>query len=319
MDPPYNKGIAEWDKFKNHIDWLKPRLIELERVLQDNGTMWFFHDSFTQLVDIHKMIDKYTNFKFKQFITIDKGLQSVVGRTSNNLRSFPNTTEYLLFYTFEDLTGSEQLSEKYSRINPMAKYLKSELERARVSNKEIAKLFPSKTGGLTGCVSNWLLGLNFPLKWQYELIRDYLNDNRREYEYLRREYEYLRREYEYLRREYEYLRREYEDLRYSFNLQKGITNVWRFSFYEDGITWHPTAKPIKLMKRIIKTATDKKDLVIDPFVGSGSSIVASQHLFRSCIGIEINPKYCEQIKRRCFGQQFLDREANYEFLEAVIV
>ena len=300
LDPPYNIGIAEWDKIENYIEWLYQRLIEVQRVLKNNGTMWFFHNDFVALTKIQKMIEDETDFIFKQFITIDKGLQSIVGRTSDNLRSYPTASEYLVFYTFEDLTGSQQLSEKYSRINPMAKYLKNEFERAKVTNREIAGLFPSKTGGFTGCVSNWLLGLNFPTKDQYNKMKEYLNKGQG---------------FEYLRQDYEDLRQDYEDLRYTFNLQKGVTDVWSINFYEDNIRWHPTAKPIKLIKRIIETSTNPNDLVLDPFLGSGTTMEACQQLGRNCLGIEKKEKYIKKIKKRCWGKQFLDREVKYEFFQ----
>jgi len=313
LDPPYNIGIADWDKIDNYIPWLKTRLIETQRVLKNNGTMWFFHNNFITLTKIQNMIEKETDFKFKQFITINKGVQSIVGRTSDKLRSYPTATEYLLFYTFEDLTGSEQLSEKYSRINPMAKYLQSEFERAKVNNKEISKLFPSKTGGLTGCVSNWIQGLNFPQEWQYNKIREYLNKEK-DYEYLRQDYEDLRQDYEDLRQDYEDLRQDYEDLRYTFNLQNGITDVWDIDFYKDRIPWHPTSKPVELIKRIIKTSTNKDDIIFDPFLGSGATLKAAQDTSRSCIGIELNHKYIKKIKQRCWGRQFLDRQVEYDFI-----
>jgi len=47
-------------------------------------------------------------------------------------------------------------------------------------------------------------------------------------------------------------------------------------------------------------------------MGSGSTMKASQELGRSCIGIEINPDYCEMIRKRCFGRTFLDRQTEYQ-------
>jgi hypothetical protein len=49
--------------------------------------------------------------------------------------------------------------------------LRIEFENANVNNKEIAKLFPSRTGGLTGCVSNWLNGDNVITEEQYLKVR----------------------------------------------------------------------------------------------------------------------------------------------------
>ena len=293
IDPPYNVGIDEWDKIPNYIEWLSSRFTEFERVLKDNGTMWLFHISFPTLGEIHKALERNTGFKFKQFITINKGLQSIAGRASENLRSYPRATEYLLFYTFQDLTGAEQLNEQYQRINPMAKYLKEEFRRAGVTQREISTLFPSKTGGLTGCVANWTLGYNFPLKEQYEKIRNHLNG-----EYLKREYEYLKREYEDLKREYEDLRREYEEMRYTFNMEHGITDVWDIDFYKDRVPWHPTSKPYDLIKRIIETSTNENDVVLDPFSGSGTTALVCRDLKRQYTCIELNEEYVIKSKQR---------------------
>jgi len=280
-DPPYNIGKAGWDNIPDYLDWSMSWLKEAIRVLKDNGTLWFFHMNFAFLAELHVRLTKETPLRHKQLIIIDKGLQSIAGRTGDTLRSYPRATEYLQFYTFDDPTGAEQLGPEYARINPMAKYLTEEFKRAGVSNREISTLFPSKTGGLTGCVSNWTMGLNFPTKEQYERIRKYLN-----YEYLRKEYEYLRKEYEELRKEYEELRKEYEELRYTFNLQSGLTDVWKVNFYKDLSIEHETPKPLSLLRRIIQTASKDGDLVLDPFAGSGNTLIAADQTKRRWIGFE---------------------------------
>ena len=193
--------------------------------------------------------------------------------------SFPRATEYLQFYTHDDPTGAEQLSEQYQYINPMAKYLNEEFTRAGVNHKDITRLFPSKTGGLTGCVFNWLSGLNFPTKEQYETMRQYLN-------------------YEYLRKEYEDLRKEYEDLRYTFNLPQGVTDVWRIDCYRDNGNKHSTSKPYLPVHRIIETCTKTSDLILDPFLGSGTTLVAAKILGRKAVGIEISEAYCKIAAQR---------------------
>jgi len=291
VDAPYNILKADWDNIKYYKHWLLARIKKCTAVMKSNATLWFWHSNFHFVSRFNVMLEKETPLRLKQFITINKGLQSIAGRTSENLRSFPRATEYLLFYTFEDVTGAQQLASTYVKINPMAKYLQKEFKRARVSNREIAKLFPSRTGGMTGCVSNWLLGLNFPLKVQYEKIREYLNG----------------------KRSGEYLRREYEDLRYTFNLETGVTDVWEENFYDLNGYNHPTKKPLDSIKRIVRVATNEGDLVLDPFLGSGTTMEACQHLKRNCVGIEINPKYIKVAKSRCFGRQFLDRQVGYSF------
>ena len=54
---------------------------------------------------------------------------------------------------------------------------------------------------------------------------------------------------------------------------------------------HPTQKPIKIIKELISHVTNENDIVLDPFMGSGTTCVASAMLNRKYIGIEINEEY----------------------------
>ena len=54
---------------------------------------------------------------------------------------------------------------------------------------------------------------------------------------------------------------------------------------------HPTQKPVGLLRKIIPNATKLHEYVYDPFLGSGSTAVACEHLKRRCIGIEMDPEY----------------------------
>ena len=61
---------------------------------------------------------------------------------------------------------------------------------------------------------------------------------------------------------------------------------------------HPTMKPISLLRRLILNSTRVGDIIYDPFLGSGSTIIACEHTKRKCIGIEIDPEYCKIIIQR---------------------
>jgi len=52
-------------------------------------------------------------------------------------------------------------------------------------------------------------------------------------------------------------------------------------------------KPIGLIRKLIPNVTKISDVVYDGFLGSGSTMIASHHLGRKCIGIEIDPQYVE--------------------------
>lgn len=68
---------------------------------------------------------------------------------------------------------------------------------------------------------------------------------------------------------------------------------------------HPTVYPLEMIERIIKMSSDEGDYVLDPFVGSGTTLVAAKKLGRKGIGFELDEKYGEEIEHR------LKNEADY--------
>jgi DNA modification methylase len=61
---------------------------------------------------------------------------------------------------------------------------------------------------------------------------------------------------------------------------------------------HPTQKPVKLMEFFIKALTNEGEIILDPFMGSGSTGVAALQLNRFFIGAETNPNYFDIAKER---------------------
>lgn len=74
-------------------------------------------------------------------------------------------------------------------------------------------------------------------------------------------------------------------------------SIWRFPpvVGEDG---HPCPYPEELPKRCIAASTQQGDIVLDPFMGSGTTLVAAKRLGRKGIGIELEEKYCEIAAKR---------------------
>lgn len=64
------------------------------------------------------------------------------------------------------------------------------------------------------------------------------------------------------------------------------------------IRYHPTQKPIELMKWCLQRYAKDGDTILDPFLGSGTTLLASKALGLTATGIEISPEYCEVARKR---------------------
>lgn len=76
------------------------------------------------------------------------------------------------------------------------------------------------------------------------------------------------------------------------------TTLWHIDKPIKSETGHSTQKPVECMKRPIENNSSPGQAVYDPFLGSGTTLIASEMTGRSCYGIEIEPKYCDVIVKR---------------------
>jgi len=61
---------------------------------------------------------------------------------------------------------------------------------------------------------------------------------------------------------------------------------------------HPTQKPLELAERAMRNSSRRGQIVLDTFLGSGTTLIAAERLSRKCFGIEIDPHYCDVVLRR---------------------
>jgi DNA modification methylase len=76
--------------------------------------------------------------------------------------------------------------------------------------------------------------------------------------------------------------------------QSDVWNIERPSRSE----LHPTTKPVELITRALQNSSKRGDIVLEPFCGSGSTLIACQQTDRSCRAIELDPKYVDVIIQR---------------------
>ena len=96
------------------------------------------------------------------------------------------------------------------------------------------------------------------------------------------------------------------------------TDVWYFDRINNmtkrklGINF-PAVFPDAMIERIVKMSSKEGDIILDPFVGSGTTMKVAKALKRNSIGIEINPKYVDLIKRRIEPEKWtLGSDVNFQ-------
>lgn len=302
IDPPYF-GIVkddwdnQWKTRSDFIDWLEKVILELKRILKSNGSLYIFADD-KVCAYVQVMIDKHLTL-----------LNSIVWHKPNNLpvknahllRSYAPMTERILFYTPQLCrTGLQTVEKEFiAPRNPFAIALKKARIKKGVSIKQVAeygKFYGNVNHG--GSVTNWEKGYNNPTIKQWEILCEFLPIDNGDYKNNKDRHKAIREEYENLRIEYESKRR-------TFNAGSG-----RFDVITEKIitikenTYHPTTKPTRIIKQFIEASTNKGDLVLDCFMGSGTTGISCKYLDRDFIGIEKDPEWFKLSQERINGTEF---------------
>jgi DNA modification methylase len=94
------------------------------------------------------------------------------------------------------------------------------------------------------------------------------------------------------------------------NVELGETGRWRSNLWtypgasslgsdaRRGLQDHPTVKPTAMLEDALMDLTNRGDIVVDPFLGSGSTLIAADKAGRVCRGVELDPLYVDLIIRR---------------------
>ena len=284
IDPPYNIGKDKWDKWKtveDYVQFMGKVFLEIQRILKDNGSFYFFHNDFLQIVELQNFINKNTEFKFKQMLIWDKfnGIPAgTQGRNCvfNGQRNYAKCCEYILYYTFQDETGLNKIKLDMNNFKTLRDYSKRLQDYIGLKIGQINKKLGNRRAEhfFYHSSTQW----DLCTEEVYNLLIENFNIN---------EWEEFRT--------YESLRQEYESLRYVFNIQNVPSILQHEPVKQNG---HLTPKPIKILETLIKTSSNENDVVLDCFMGSGSTGVACKHTNRKFIGIEVNEKYFELAKKR---------------------
>lgn len=257
-DPPYFRVVKDqwdnqWFTSDEYYAWCEQWIAELGRVAKWSASFWLF--GFPQQLTTLLPVIERAGFTFRQQIVVNKGMQAVAGRTSDKLKMFPTATESIFFFHYEARDHIRDL-------------LQAERKRLNMKGCDVNGYLGKATtgGGTFACVASEKKPREhrvYPTRTDWTKLQEIMNLP------------------------------EYDDLVYTFNLPRGLTDVWDdINFYDRKVTKiHSTQKPVALMERLVLASSNAGNSVLDIFAGSGSTAVACKMHGREFLGCEIDSEY----------------------------
>ena len=261
VDPPYFKTVNEtWDyEWRTVEDYVNWCQEWLTEISRVSKVSGTIY-LFGYFRNLSHLVPKIENenYNIRQQIIVDKGMQAVGGRATRDYKLWPNTTEEILFAVYDS--------------RPVVKaFLNERNKEMQYSSKEINEMLGAETGG--GGLWSIYAGDNImgkvPPRDKWNILQEIFEFDIK-----------------------------HEDIHHTFNTEMGLSNVWTDIDFYNKERKHPTQKPLKLVKRLIKASSNKGMTVLDPFAGSGSTLVAANELERDYVGFEIDEEYYEASQDR---------------------
>ncbi len=295
-DPPYFKvkGDAwdrQWDKPEEFLKWLGVVLDNCSSIMEDWASIYCFASPQMEWF-VQGLIRE--RFVFLNSIRWRKPQGWHMKQNTDDLRIFQQNWEACLLAQKSDdsealkSSGYDTACKALHRkvYQPIGDYFKNERLAAGVSYRDISNYIDRDPA----LYLRWEEGSSFPNKEDYKKCQKILN-------------EHLRKDYEDLRKDYEDLRKDYEELRRPFNVydDRMRGDIWEYNCVNGYEGKHPCEKPVSIIEHIIGTSSKAAQTILDPFMGSGTTLVACAKLGRSGIGIELEEKYFDIAVKRVTG------------------
>ena len=301
-DPPYFRAIdAAWDNAwkdsASFLSWLGTAADEWQRVLADNGSLYCFASPRMAAPVQMMLAERFTILNEVVWVKPDPRSElnrgpSNAGRIgAGSLRSYYPNTERLIVAEQVGSDGSVMRASGYAAacqtlhagvFEPLRQYLITERDAAGITNRQVDSALG--TNGMAGHyfnASQWSL----PTAPHYATMQRLFNTNGTDH-----------------------LRREYDDLRRPFAVTADVpyTDVWTYPTVPSarrGEVRHPCTKPLEMMEHIIATSSRPGDVVLDCFLGSGSTAVAARNLGRNFIGCDMDELWVQRTRQRLDGTE----------------
>ncbi len=273
-DPPYYKIKSDawdnqWKSKQEFMSWLESVIIEYERVLKPTGSFYMFCSPYLAS-EIEMLIDKH--LRVVNHIVWRKNSGPWNKAAKDRLIKFFPQTERIIF--------AESREHPPFAFEAIRRYLDDAVKSAGLTRKRIDDI----TGAFMS--RHWFARSQFsiPSEKHYKTLQSIAPKLTWPYSVLYNKYHELNK----------------KKARRYFRVTKEVpfTDVWDFNKVEWYENKHPCEKPLDLMKHIISTSSYENQVVLDTFLGGGSTAVAALDLGRKFIGCEADKTiYQNTVKR----------------------
>jgi len=300
-DPPYFRVVdADWDDqwgpdAQAFLQWLAVLFLHIDRILIDRGTVGVFCSP-----DMSAGVELEMRKRFavlNHIVWRKPGPGRLGAADKSSLRRFFPTSERFIIaekcrnpdgdlFRFRDHVNHAVARDVYADIRET---MVKARDAAGLTNSQIDKAL--NRAGMAGHyfgASQWCLPTEEAWATIVKLAKPHPMPAWKE----------LRQEFDSRRQEFDSRRREFDSDGDASELEL-LSDVWTFAppLGNDRLG-HPTQKPTALIEHIVRTMSRKGDDVLDPFNGSGTTLIACHVLGRNYTGIELDPAYCDLTAKR---------------------
>lgn len=316
-DPPYgmgkeSEGVANDNLYRDKLDAFQWEWLEAARpALPENGSVFVWGNA----ADLWRWWYGYViprigePVAFKNEIVWNK--KSTPGMASPLETSYPTVTERALFFVFgEQFLGNLNADLYWEGFEPVRLWVAGEIEANGWTRGDVNRI----TG--TNMAGHWIGRSQFQVlsRKHYNVLQaaaeaDGLPGFRIPYDDFCSQVATVdvtgggREHARDLAQEFRASKRTYFD-----NAHQTMTDVWEFPrVYGEERLGHPTPKPVAMLERAIISSTPAGGFVLEPFGGTGTTLIAAERTGRRCAMLEIDPGWCDVIVDR--WERFTGRKA----------
>ena len=309
-DPPYGMGkekdgVLNDNIYKDKLDVFQLQWWKAFRPFAENNASAYIWGNAPDLWRLWYRggLESFERLTLRNEIVWDK--KHGEGMNSDKHRMFPTATERCLFFMIGEQGFNNNADNYWEGFEPIRKYLKSQRDLIGWNNKVVAGFF----GFHPRMADHWFSKSqwSFPQEDQYKRLQKECKN-----EAFAKDYEVLKQEHEVLKQEF------YSTRAYFNNTHDNMTEVWEFERVQgEERHGHATPKPVQMMERVMKSSAPENAIVVEPFLGSGSTLIAAEKTNRKCYGMELDPKYCDVIVKR--WEDFTGKKATREIDDLEVI